>query len=95
MSAPDKFPLSKTYRDRAEECRTLAKMLRREEPRSKVLKVAEEYDQLAMQAAFYELLYADGLSIVPDLESHPGGGGPAPRIVRRDRPPVLIRASED
>jgi hypothetical protein len=33
------------------------------------LKVAEEYDRLAVKAAFYELQKADGPSTIPDPNS--------------------------
>ena len=45
---------SRTLRDRAEECRVLAESFR-PEARQKLLKLAAEYDHLAMKAAAWEL----------------------------------------
>jgi len=59
MAAVDRLPLSKTYRDRAEECRAYATRLHGLETGQKLLKIAKEFDRMAMQAAALELQQSD------------------------------------
>ena len=58
-SASSNFPRSKIFRDRAEECRTLAELFHGEKTRALLLKVAAEYERMADQAAMLELQDAD------------------------------------
>jgi len=50
-----KVPLSRVFRDRAEECRTMAELFRGEKTREHLLKVADDYERMADQAAMFEL----------------------------------------
>ena len=50
---------SKVFRDRAEECRTMAALFRGEKTRALLLRVAADYDSMADQAAMFELQDAD------------------------------------
>jgi hypothetical protein len=59
VASLEKFPRSRAYRDRAEECRAIAKSLHGEETEKKLLKIAEEYDRMAMQAAAIEMQQAE------------------------------------
>jgi hypothetical protein len=59
MAPVEKFPRSKAYRDRAEECRAVATALHGEETQKKLLKIAQEYDRMAMQAAALEMKQAE------------------------------------
>jgi hypothetical protein len=50
---------SKVFRDRAEECRTMAALFHGEKTRALLLRVAADYDCMADQAAMFELQDAD------------------------------------
>jgi hypothetical protein len=52
-------PTSKLFRDRAEECRTIADLVHVEKRRRLILKVAAEYERMADRAAAIELQQAD------------------------------------
>jgi hypothetical protein len=71
MARNDSFPRSKAYRDRATECRAIAESLHGAETAQALLKIAEEYDRMAMQAASLEIqqaeldeLYSAGLTAI-------------------------------
>ena len=49
-----KVPDSRTLRKRAEDCRTLAEVVRHHEPRLKLLEIATDYDVMATQAETLE-----------------------------------------
>jgi hypothetical protein len=51
--------MSRIFRDRAEECRTMAELFRSEKTREHLLKVAADYENMADQAAIFELQDAD------------------------------------
>jgi hypothetical protein len=53
------FPKSKVFRDRAEECRTMARLFHGEKTRALLLRVAVDYDCMADRAAMFELQDAD------------------------------------
>ena len=59
MHGPEKVPLSRVFRDRAGECRTMAELFRSEKTREHLLKVAADYESMADQEAFFELQDAD------------------------------------
>jgi hypothetical protein len=50
---------SKGFRDRAEECRTMAALFHGERTRALLLRVAADYDFMADRAAMFELQDAD------------------------------------
>lgn len=52
-------PKSKLFRDRAEECRTMARLFHGEKTRTLLLRVAVDYDCMADRAAMFELQDAD------------------------------------
>ena len=54
-----KVPMSRIFRDRAEECRSIAELFRSEKTREHLLKVAADYENMADQAAIFELQDAD------------------------------------
>jgi hypothetical protein len=58
-----KVPMSRVFRDRAEECRTLADLFRTEKAREHLLKVAADYESMADKAAIFELQDADRESL--------------------------------
>ena len=60
-----KVPLSRIFRDKAEECRTMAELFHSEKTREHLLKVAADYESMADQEATFELEDAQRL----------GGGG--------------------
>jgi hypothetical protein len=59
MYGPVKVPLSRIFRDRAGECRTMAELFRSEKTREHLLKVAADYQNMSDQAAIFELQDAD------------------------------------
>jgi hypothetical protein len=59
MHSPEKVPLSRVFRDRAGECRTMAELFRSEKTREHLLKVAADYENMSDQAAMFELQDAD------------------------------------
>ena len=59
MYGPVKVPLSRIFRDRAGECRTMAELFRSDKTREHLLKVAADYESMADQAAIFELQDAD------------------------------------
>jgi hypothetical protein len=54
-----KVPLSRVFRDRAQEFRTMAELFRSEKTREHLLEVAAEYESMADRAAMFELEDAD------------------------------------
>jgi hypothetical protein len=48
-------PLSRIFRGRAAECRTMAELFRSEKTREHLLKVAADYESMAHQEATFEL----------------------------------------
>jgi hypothetical protein len=60
--APNSVPLSRRYRNRAKECRRLAEALHGAETQLKLLRIAADYDWMAMRAAAFELQQADELA---------------------------------
>jgi len=69
-------PRSRVYRDRAEECRTIAALLHGEKTQALILRLAADYERMADQAAMLELQDADrdaGIIL-------PGTAAPAVRI---------------
>jgi hypothetical protein len=52
-------PTSKVFRDRADECRTMAETFNGEKRRAVLLKIAADYERMADQAAMFELEQAD------------------------------------
>ena len=50
-----KVPLSRIFRGRAAECRTMAELFRSEKTRQHLLKVAADYESMADQEAAFEL----------------------------------------
>jgi hypothetical protein len=59
MHGAVKVPLSRVFRDRAGECRTMAELFRSEKTREHLLKVAADYENMSDQEAFFELQDAD------------------------------------
>jgi hypothetical protein len=59
MAISNSVPLSRRYRARAEECRRIAETLHGPETRLKLLRIAVDYDLMAMRAAALELQQAD------------------------------------
>ena len=59
MHGPAKVPLSRVFRDRAAECRTMGELFRSEKTREHLLKVAADYENMSDQAAMFELQDAD------------------------------------
>jgi hypothetical protein len=59
MHGPVKVPLSRVFRGRAEECRTMAELFRSEKTREHLLKVAADYENMSDRAAIFELQDAD------------------------------------
>ena len=59
MHGPVKVPLSRVFRNRAEECRTMGELFRSEKTREHLLKVAADYENMSDQAAMFELQDAD------------------------------------
>src|SRR5215471_12579764 len=84
------MPDSQTLRDRAEECRALAESFRHEAPRQKLLKVAADYDRMAMQAAAWELsdLEAAPAVLAPQAPAH----APSRVSPRRQNRPAQLAA---
>ena len=58
-SCSAKVPLSRIFRGRAAECRTMAELFRSEKTREHLLKVAADYQNMSDQAAIFELQDAD------------------------------------
>ena len=58
-----KVPMSRVFRDRADECRDLAELFRAEKAREHLLKVAADYESMADKAAIFELQDADRESL--------------------------------
>ena len=54
-SSSVKVPLSRIFRDRAGECRTMAKLFRSEKTREHLLNVAADYERMADKEAMFEL----------------------------------------
>jgi len=50
-----KVPLSRIFRGRAAECRTMAELFRSEKTREHLLKVVADYESMADQEATFEL----------------------------------------
>ena len=48
-------PLSRIFRDKAEQCRTMADLFRSEKTREHLLKVAADYESMADKEAKFEL----------------------------------------
>jgi hypothetical protein len=70
MSNSEKVPRSKVFRDRAEECRTMAALFHGE---ALLFRVAADYARMADQAAIFELQDADReAGIIPPVRSHGG-----------------------
>ena len=61
MAVNNNIPLSRRYRNRAEECRRIAESLHGAETQFKLLRIAADYDWMAMRAAAFELQQADEL----------------------------------
>jgi len=59
MAVNNSLPLSRRYRNRAEECRRIAETLHGAETRLKLLRIAADYDWMAMRSAAFELQQAD------------------------------------
>jgi hypothetical protein len=66
MAVNNNVPLSRRYLTRAQECRRLAESLHGAETQFKLLRIAADYDWMAMRAAAFELQQADGLARSPD-----------------------------
>jgi hypothetical protein len=66
MAVNNNIPLSRRYLTRAEECRRLAESLHGAETQLKLLRIAADYDWMAMRAAAFELQRADELARSPD-----------------------------
>jgi hypothetical protein len=62
MAVNNNVPLSRRYRTRAQECRSLADSLHGAETQLKLLRIAADYDWMAMRAAAFELQQADELA---------------------------------
>ena len=62
MAVNNNVPLSRRYLTRAQECRRLAESLHGAETQLKLLRIAADYDWMAMRAAAFELQQADGLA---------------------------------
>jgi hypothetical protein len=62
MAVNNTVPLSRRYRTRAQECRSLADSLHGAETQLKLLRIAADYDWMAMRAAAFELQQADELA---------------------------------
>jgi hypothetical protein len=67
---------SRSWRARAEECRSLAEVFSSPETRARMLRIAGGYDEMAVAAERRELDIAAGHS--PDAQQ-PNGSQPAPR----------------
>ena len=65
MDVSSDVPLSRRYRARAEECRRIAKSFHDGETQLKLLRIAADYDWMAMRAAAFELQQAEGSLPVP------------------------------
>ena len=57
--AVSELPSSRVWRDRAEECRTLGETFRNKVTRDRMLRVARDYDRMAVRAAARELADAE------------------------------------
>jgi hypothetical protein len=67
-----KVPLSRVFRDRAQEFRTMAELFRSEKTREYLVNAAAEYESMADRAAMFELEDANraagsGTSILPQV----------------------------
>ena len=62
MAINNNIPLSRRYLTRAEECRRLAESLHGAETQLTLLRIAADYDWMAMRAAAFELQQADELA---------------------------------
>ena len=62
MAAINSVPVSRRYRARAEECRRIAQSFHSGETQLKLLRIAEDYDWMALRAAAIELEQADELA---------------------------------
>ena len=62
MAVNNNVPLSRRYLTRAQECRRLAESLHVAETQLKLLRIAADYDWMAMRAAAFELQQADELA---------------------------------
>ena len=60
MALSDNVPLSRRYLARAEECRRMAESFHDAETQLKLLRIAADYDWMAMRAAAFELQQAEG-----------------------------------
>jgi hypothetical protein len=60
MTVSNNVPFSRRYRDRAEECRRIAETFHNGETQLKLLRIAADYDWMAMRAAAFELQQAEG-----------------------------------
>ncbi len=58
-----KVPMSRVFRDRAEECRELVELFRADKAREHLLRVAADYESMADKAAIFELQDADRESL--------------------------------
>ena len=63
------IPQSKAFRDRAEECRTMAELYHGEKTRAALLRVAAEYNRMADQAAMFELEHPECVSPAPPKQA--------------------------
>ena len=70
MALSDNVPLSRRYLARAEECRRIAKFFHDAETQLKLLRIAADYDWMAMRAAAFELQQAEGSCPFPLPEVH-------------------------
>ena len=78
MALSDNVPLSRRYLARAEECRKIAKSFHDEETQLKLLRLAADYDWMAMRAAAFELSKRRDRcpSPLPELDDKPFGPYP-------------------
>jgi hypothetical protein len=65
MAVSNNVPLSRRYLTRAEECRRIADSFHDAETQQKMLRIAADYDWMAMRAAAFELQQADGSLPLP------------------------------
>ena len=67
MAVSGNVPLSRRYRARAEECRRIARVLfHAGETQLKLLRIAADYDWMAMRAAVFDLQQAERSLPVPE-----------------------------
>ena len=65
MAVSNNVPLSRRYLARAEECRRIAESFHDGETQLKLLRIATDYDWMAMRAAAFELQQAEGSLPLP------------------------------